>query len=169
VIGLQDVLSNFLDLLQEEVLLCQRLLTILKEERKALVLHALEDIIESTKQKETCLLELKLVEASRRALVDRLARVFQMEPGELDLFKLCSMADLPYSVQLQTGLLELNEIARQIQDFNRKNRAFLQSSLGRVQNCLSFLSTLGTDKKTYQPTGEWVRPDGYGRLFKRSV
>jgi flagellar biosynthesis/type III secretory pathway chaperone len=169
VIDVDGDLQGLLTLLQQEVALCEELISVLEKERECLKSYKVENLLESNKGKETCLIKIKMVEESRKSLIQRLARAFHIPPQELTLPELISIAEKPISSQLQTYHIRLTELTTQIQGFNQRNKEFLQSSVDQVNVCLSLLSSLGASKKVYQATGEMARPDGNGRLFSRSV
>lgn len=162
-------LKGLLTLLQQEVELCEELLFVLEKERESLKSYRIESLLESNKEKETCLIKIRMMEESRRSLIHRLAKEFRVSPDELTLSKLCSITEKPVSSQLETFYNRLTELTKQIQGFNQMNKEFLQASIEQVQVCLSLIGSLGADKKGYQATGEMAKPDGNGRLFNRSV
>ncbi len=167
-----DVDADFqglLTLLQQEVALCEALIFVLEKERECFKSYKIENLLESNKEKETCLIKIKMVEQSRKSLIQRLAKAFHVPPEELTLPELISIAEKPISSQLESYHIRLTELTTQIQGFNQRNKAFLQSSVAQVNVCLSLLSSLGAGNKVYQATGEMARPDGNGRLFSRSV
>lgn len=161
--------QGLLTLLRQEVALCEELIFVLENERECLKSYKIENLLESNKEKETCLIKIKMVEESRRSLIQRLAKAFHCQPDELTLPVLISITETPISSQLETYHTRLTELTRQIQGFNQRNKVFLQSSMDQVQICLSVLGSHGANKKVYQATGEMAKPDGNGRLFSRSV
>lgn len=124
-IDVKGEIQGLLTLLQQEVALFEELLFVVEKEREVVESYRIEDLLESSKEKETCLIKIKMVEESKRSLIHRLSREFNVTPDELTLSKLCSITDHPTSLQLETFHIRLTELMKQIQGLNQMNKESL--------------------------------------------
>lgn len=142
------ILEQIERLLAREFRLYQGLLAITKDERRALIAGALEDVNRLVRQKEDALEQLNTLEADRVSALSAWARA---RGGDATLLAL--MADIDDETaarfcRLREGILA---IASQLRDFGLANRALAQIALDRLEATRDYLIQVATPAPAYGP------------------
>lgn len=142
------ILEQIERLLAREFRLYQGLLAITKDERKALISGALEDVNRLVRQKEDALEQLNTLEADRVSALSAWARA---HGGEATLLSLMADVDDETAARfsrLREGILA---IASQLRDFGLANRALAQIALDRLEATRDYLIQVATPAPAYGP------------------
>jgi flagellar biosynthesis/type III secretory pathway chaperone len=129
------------NILSEQVSCYRTLMEVLRKEREHLVHFNAPGVETLSKEKDTIVLQLRLLEEERI----RLVRAFAAEraPGE-DL-SLQRLSQLTGDETLQKLRLQLISLLQGIVELNAFNRVLIERSSSVVKNALQFLSSLGVN------------------------
>lgn len=134
-------------ILTEQINAYRMLLDVLQRERECLVNLKPEVVETLSKEKDTIVLKLRLLEEERL----RLAGVFAQEKGiagELTLQRLCEVTgDNGFSHKRS----QLISLLQGISEFNEFNKILIERSANFVRRTLSFLDSYGLPAKKNQP------------------
>ncbi len=142
------ILEQIERLLAREFRLYQGLLAITKDERKALIAGALEDVNRLVRQKEDALEQLNTLEADRVSALSAWARA---HGGDATLLALMADVDDETAARfsrLREGILA---IASQLRDFGLANRALAQIALDRLEATRDYLIQVAAPAPGYGP------------------
>lgn len=164
--------QEFLDLLsvlEREGALCRELLSILKNEQAILRTQNLDKLLESNKEKETCLLRLRMCDESRQSIIKKLAKILAVAPESLDFHNLVKLSPNDLSGVIKNSIDDLKGLLVKIQTVNAENEQVVSFSLDHVQMCLSMFENLGFSEKTYQESGQMESVRRQGFIIDREV
>jgi len=147
-------LEKLLDLLEEEVGLCQGLLGALQREKRAVVDSKLTQLNETSKEKENLILKIRIMEEQRRRMLEKLAESLGLPVESLTLKKISRMVEELHSNRLMACHSKLWALIQSIQEVNQSNRSLLMHSIQLVKGSLSLLDNLMASGPVYYPTGE---------------
>jgi len=166
---LDSLLEELLTSLDKETALYQDLLILLRKEKQMVAGMALDDLNESNKEKETLMLQIRVFEEARLALIEKLAERLEISSDKLTLLSLCDMVKEPYSTELKTHRSNLLSLFHSIREVNRINDGLISHSLDCITGSLSLLSNLVSSGSTYLDTGRIQNGMRNGALIKGQV
>ncbi|MFA5072291.1 MAG: flagellar protein FlgN [Nitrospirota bacterium] len=137
-----NISNRIKDILHEQIRAYRILLDVLQRERAYLVQLNPEGVETLSKEKDTIILKLRLLEEERI----RLIRAFACEtgaPGDLTLQKLQEVTGDDAYAQLRSQMLSLIQA---IAEFNEFNKILIEKSAAFVRRTLGFLGTLGASQ-----------------------
>jgi flagella synthesis protein FlgN len=147
----QEIMSAVEAILVNEFRVCQSLLTVLQQERQALVQKDVETLSHLVDQKESLLDELGGDEESRRSLLEKLAQNYGIEKevlGLTDLLRRLQMTASERLYRLQEGIVALQG---KIRELNRANQALAEMNLERITALQDYLVSLHSSPSYYKP------------------
>ncbi|MDY6949944.1 MAG: flagellar protein FlgN [Thermodesulfobacteriota bacterium] len=162
---MQLLLGKFLGLLDDEIGLYGTLLLTLQREKRAVVASNLNALSESSKEKESLFLKIRILEEQRLALIGRLAQELAQEAQSLTLTKLAQLVEEPYATGIRNRQSSFLSLAQSIQEINLSNKALLDHSLDVVRGSLSLLHDLMPSCPFYYRTGKMPSGDQIGKLL----
>jgi flagellar biosynthesis/type III secretory pathway chaperone len=136
------------NILAEQVETYKVLHDLLKKERTSLVNIEAEKLEEISKEKDTVIMRLRLLEEERQ----RLTKKFVEENdfiGEISLQELGTLTGNSVFMELRSRLLSL---LQSIEEMNKFNSTLIDRSLNYIKTSTSFITTL-TKEETTQTTG----------------
>jgi flagellar biosynthesis/type III secretory pathway chaperone len=129
------------NILTEQIISYRTLLDLLQRERGSLVQLNAEEIEKISKEKDTIVLRLRLLEDERKRLVDTLsAETRNSDP--LTLQKLCEITG---DQDFQSIRLQLRSLLQSIEELNAFNMILIGRSLSFINNSMHFLGSFGVD------------------------
>ncbi len=162
----QEIMSAMEAVMVNEFRVCQSLLTVLQQERQALVKKDVESLSQLVEQKESLLDELGSNEETRRSCMEKLAQNSKSRNESMDLMDLLRNLQLTASerlYRLQEGIAALQS---KIRELNRANMALAQMNLERITALQEYLVSLFSSPSYYQPsagaTKTGLPPASYG-------
>ncbi|MDY6986467.1 MAG: flagellar protein FlgN [Thermodesulfobacteriota bacterium] len=166
---MEFLLGKFLGLLDDEIGLYGTLLLILQKEKRAVVGSNLKDLNESSKEKESLFLKVRILEEQRLTLLERLAQELEQEAQSLTLTKLSQLVAEPYATGIRNRQSSFLSLAQSIQEINLTNKALLDHSLDLVRGSLSLLNDLMPACPFYYRTGKMQPSDQIGKVLSGKV
>ena len=128
-------------ILSEQVSGYKMLLDILRRERESLVYFDPAGVETLSKEKDTIVLKLKLLEEERI----RLVHAFATDHAIADQFTLQKLTELTGDDTFQRLRLQLISLLQGIMEMNEFNRFLIVRSSGMVKNALAFLGSIGVN------------------------
>jgi len=147
----QEIMSAMEAIMVNEFRVCQSLLTILQQERQALVKKDIDTLSHLVEQKESLLDELGSDEESRRSLMEKLSQNSGLQNEALglpDMLRRMQMTASERLYRLQDGIVALQS---KIRELNRANLALAQMNVERITALQEYLLSLFSSSSYYQP------------------
>ncbi|UCG07305.1 MAG: flagellar protein FlgN [Desulfobacterales bacterium] len=163
------ILDTFLGLLEQQTELFQVLLTVIDDERNAVIAANLEKLNEAGKIKENLLLKLRILEEQRKHLLAKLADHLHQPVEALTLAKLSQLVAEPYAHRLAGCRSMLAELIRKIRKANEDNRDLFAHSLNLVKSSINLINNLMSSSPVYFRTGNIHRRDHTGKILYSEV
>lgn len=149
-------LEDLAAVLGQETEKYERLLRLIRRESSLITKGNLQAVAELVKQKETLVLELKVMQEARVALMSRVSAAYGIPLAELTLFRLIDLVPTSHA-KLYGGLLKrLAFLASRLAEENDGNKALLDRLVGYVRGSLSSLTSIVTPVPMYQEDGSLV-------------
>lgn len=137
-------LDDLAMVLEQEAEKYQRLLTLLRQERGLIIKGNLQTLAELVKQGETHVLELKMIEEARLALLGRISAEAGIPLAELTLQGLIDRASPVYAQRFQALRERLTVLVTQLDTENEVNRVLLGRGVACMQDSLSLMTVMGS-------------------------
>lgn len=161
-----EIMSAIEAVMVNEFRVCQSLMTVLQQERQALIQKDVDALSHLMEEKESLLDELGSGEESRRTHMEKLAQTNSAVDASTTLTDLLRRLQLTAServYRLQEGIYALQS---KIRELNRANHALAEMNLERITGLQEYLVTLYSTPSHYQPVGatlsENLPPASYG-------
>ena len=138
--SIDRVVEKFVGLLDEELALYDELLVVLQREKSALVNSQLFALNECTKEKESIILKIRVLDEQRIYFLTSLAELLECPADVLTLTRLSELIPEPYATQLQVRQKNLETIVLEIQ------RHKIQFHLEILQPCHKILFRLNNER-----------------------
>jgi hypothetical protein len=132
------------NILSEQVSGYQMLMEVLRREREYLVHFNAAGVEALSKEKDTVVLQLRLLEEERI----RLVRAFAADRKLDEDLSLQRLVEITGDEAFQRLRLQLISLLQGIVELNEFNRVLIERSSGVVKNALQFLSSLGVNLNT---------------------
>lgn len=146
-------LDNLVAVLEQEAEKYQRLLTLLRQERGLIIQGNLQALTELVKQGETLVLELKVIEEARLAMLGRISAEAGIPLAELTLPGLIDRVASAHAPTLRTLHDWLTFLVAQLTAENEMNRALLGRSIASMQDSLSLMTKVMSPVPIYLEDG----------------
>jgi len=166
---MDSLLDRLLDLLEGETGLYRSLLSVLKDENKAVVSASLEQLNKSRKEKEDLLLKIQVLEEQKVGMLEDLAGLFGCCPEDLTMTGLSRLVDEPLSERLRGCRSNLLALTQGIREVNNTSKALLMHSSELVKESLSLINSLIASNSVYYRNGRIQGGDRGGRMFSGKV
>ena len=162
-------IKKLIGVLQEECKLYGFLITMAAREKDAAIKLDIEMLNESGKDKESCLLKLKNLEAERVQIHTRLAKELGYSTTDLTLSKLAKMQNEPYSGELKACSAELRRLLENLNRQNRHNQDLFTHSLELLRGSYNLLGNLTGMTPVYYSSGNMKAKRMAGNLLHDNV
>jgi flagellar biosynthesis/type III secretory pathway chaperone len=150
------LLDNVAQVLGRETEKYEALLRLLRQERGLIVKGNLQALSELVKRKETLVLELKVLQEARLALMTKVSAMYGIPMVELTLFRLIDFVPASYATSYRELLDRLAVLATELVEENNWNAALLDRSVAYARSSLSFLTSALSPVPLYQVDGSVV-------------
>ncbi|MCZ7626142.1 MAG: flagellar protein FlgN [Candidatus Methylomirabilota bacterium] len=147
------LLEDLAHVLEQETEKYETLLRLLRQERGLIVEGDLAALSELIKRKETLVLELKMIQEARAALVARASVEYGIPLVELTLYRLADLIPASQAPSYRRLLDRLTLVAGALAEENGWSAALLDRSLMYMKGSLSFLASAMTPVPLYQGDG----------------
>ena len=164
-----NVYDSFLDLLDGEAALYRALLSVLQEEKKAIIGANLGELGKTGKKKEKLLLKIRIIEEQRHVMIKDLAESLRCPPHDITITKLADFVEAPYAVRFKRLCSDLLPLAKTVRDINDGNKALLRHSVELVKSSFAFLNNLITANAVYHSSGRMQQTNQSGKVLRGSV
>jgi hypothetical protein len=144
-----SVFDNIKSILTEQVIGFRTLTDILRKERECLVRFNPAEVEDLSKEKDTIVLKLRLLEEERV----RLFRAFAEDHAIPEQSALKKLTEITGDDSFQRLRLQLVSLLQGIVELNEFNRVLIERSSGLVKNALAFLGSLGVATNTTHNQG----------------
>jgi flagellar biosynthesis/type III secretory pathway chaperone len=134
-----SVEQSIKNILSEQVAGYRTLMEVLRREREYLVHFNAPGVEALSKEKDTVVLQLRLLEEERI----RLVHAFAIDRDLAEGLSLQRLAEITGDETFQKLRLQLISLLQGIVELNEFNRVLIERSSGVVKNALQFLSSLG--------------------------
>jgi hypothetical protein len=161
--------DDFLNLLDGEAALYRALLSVLEEEKIAIIGSNLGELGKTGKKKEKLLLKIRTIEEQRQIMIKNLAQSLRCSHHDLTITKLAELVETPYSIRFKGLCSDLLPLAKTIRDVNDGNKALLRHSVALVRSSFAFLNNLITANAVYHRSGRMQQNHQSGKVLSGSV
>jgi flagellar biosynthesis/type III secretory pathway chaperone len=159
------ILEKFLGLLEQQTELYGLLLTVIDDEKNAVLAANLVKLNEAGKAKENLLLKLRILEEQRKHLLDKLAAHLKQPVETLTLAKLSYLVGQPHAHRLADCRSILLNLIGKIRQANEDNRDLFAHSLNLVRASVNLINSLMSSSPVYFRTGNIHCRDHIGKIL----
>ena len=163
------LLNQLLSLLEGETDLYRSLLSVLQDEKKAVVDSEVSRLNETSKEKENLLLKIRILEEQRLRTLETLSEPLGYPPRDLTLTKLSQIVADPFSSGFKDCYSKLSSLTQSIQEINQSNRGLLIHSVELIKGSLTLLNNLKGSTPVYYRTGEIQMGDQSGKVVSGRI
>lgn len=142
-----SILDNIKNILSEQMIGYRNLLGLLQREKESLLNVNPTAVEIISKEKDTLVLRLKLLEEERIRLTKKFADD-RLNVGDVSLRRLF---ELTGDETLNIMRLQMVSLTQSIAELNGFNRTLIEQSLGFIRNSLNFLDVFGLSPKRDKP------------------
>ena len=171
VIELNLLLEELIGVLEDQSDLHQSLISVLLDEKAAIVGSKLIELYKANKEKEALILKIKKLEDKRFDLVLTLANLLDAERDDLNLEKLSNITNEPYSSRLNHCRKKTKLSISKVKELNDGNKMLLTNSIKFIRGSLTLFNNLMTSRSNavYYPSGRIENRDHSGRVFSEEI
>ena len=168
---MNSLLEELIGVFEDQADLHQSLISVLRDEKAAIVGSKLFGLNKANKEKETLILKIKKLEDKRSDLVSTLANSLDDESHDLTLEKLCKITNEPYSSRLNSCRENIMLSISKVKELNDGNKILLTNSIEFIRGSLTFFNNLMTSRynAVYYPSGKIENRDHSGRVFSEEI
>ena len=148
-----SIVDNIKSILSEQIAAYRTLVEILRRERECLVNFNPAGVESLSKEKDTIVLKLRLLEEERSRLVRAFAESHTI--GDQAAFQ--KLVEVTGDDTFPRLRLQLTSLLQSIMELNGFNRVLIERSSSVVRNALSFLGSIGVNVSTNQTGGHFSR------------
>jgi len=159
---LEDKFSHLLEILEKEVNLFNEFLTLLQRERQYMIDLSLDKLHECHNQKETIVLNLKVLEDARADLISEIHDDNQTTTTTLSM--IIDKAPARYKTGMESCQSNLRSLVDSIREINQINGILADRAINYTRNSLSFLNRLISQLPVYHASGRMVHENKTGTL-----
>ena len=155
----EEIFADLGKILQQETQVYESILGITKQERQIIIKGSPEEMLQSNKQKDTSLMEIKILEEARQAVVKKLSKRLGIPVGQLTLSALMERLHPVYQQRFSEQSTQLRETIAELKQTHQTNSALLKHSLSFVRDWLHLLLVFGGGGSTYGSDGMVQGPE----------
>lgn len=165
------LLEELIGVLEDQSDLHQSLISVLRDEKSAIVGSKLFELNKANKEKESLILKIKKLEEKRLDLVSTQANSLDDESDDLTLEKLCKVTNEPYSSRLNHCRENIMSSISKMKELNDGNKILLTNSIKFIRGSLTLFNNLMTSRSNavYYPSGKIENRDHSGRVFSEEI
>lgn len=159
---MDDKFAGLMEILDKEVELLREFMVLLQRERQYMIDLSLDRLHECHNQKETIILNLKVLEDSRLDLIAAINGSNQSTFPTLTM--IIEKAPARYKKGLDASRSNLRSLVDSIRELNQINGILADRAISYTRNSLSFLNRLIHQLPVYLPSGRMGQHNNAGRL-----
>ncbi|MFQ5454944.1 MAG: flagellar protein FlgN [Nitrospirota bacterium] len=156
---------KLITILKEEITLYQIFLDLLERERNIVAHFSLEDMYENNNQKETVLLQIKVLEESRISLVESFGEILDIPREEITISMLCAYIYEPYRTELKECHQRLSALINSIKEVNQVNSILIDRSISFLRDSFSLINSFSQSSLLYHSSGKIEEQEENGRIL----
>jgi flagellar biosynthesis/type III secretory pathway chaperone len=134
-----SIIDSIKSILIEQTRSYRGLVSLLQRERECLINLDADEVENLSKEKDTILLRLRLLEEERIRLIKK----YSADNGNAGSVSLQSLSDLTADNDFQLVRSQLTSLLQSIQELNDFNMILIERSLSAVRNSVGFLESFG--------------------------
>ena len=156
-------------LLEKEASLYQKLLSLIYDERSALIESDLEKLNAAGKEKENLYLKLRILDEQCSQLLSQLARKVGCPKTELTVTRLSEVLSAPYAERLTDCSRNLVSLLERVQKANRHNRGLFSHSMELIRGSFNMFKNLLASGPIYYRNGDIQRSNRGGAFLHNDI
>lgn len=153
-LNIDQLLSELITILEEEVEEFNKLLDLLLDQKSLLVDGNFEDLYPNMKKQENLTLKMKNLEINRRQKAKLLAQKLSIPIEELTITRLTQMVGDKYLVKLYKLKESLTSVVDKINYINKENKLLMEHALRIIRENIKHLVGIGDLKSLYDKSGK---------------
>ncbi len=161
--------DDFLNLLDGEVALYRELLSVLEDEKNAIIGSNLGELGKIGNEKEKLLLKIRTIDEQRQIMIKDFAQSLKCSHHDLTITKLAELVETPYALRFKRLCSDLLPLAKTIRDVNDGNKALLRHSVALVRSSFAFLNSLIAANAVYHRSGKMQQYHQSGKVLRGSI
>ncbi len=162
---MDDKFITLLEILEKEVDLYKEFLSLLQAERQYMIDLSLDRLHECSNHKETLILNLQILEVSRKDVIALILNGQQY--GIPTLAMIIEIAPMRYRKGLDACRSNLLSLVNSIREINQINGILADRVINYTRNSLSFLNRLAYELPVYHSSGRMEQEKKSGRLVSK--
>lgn len=162
-----EYLEELISILEEETLLYQSFLPILKEERGSIASFSVDHLNAIVSKKLELVAAIRAAEGTRGAIVGSISDSLNVNNIEFTISYLINILPEPHASRLRNCAQRLSSLVGEVSEFNKDNGVLIERSLRYINDSINILSGLAEERHTYSPSSSNYNPvhNGFGRVF----
>lgn len=165
-----QIYSNLVECLEQEVTLYRTMLDIVRREHEILVASKMDDLIENNQAKDALVMKIRSNDRIREKRVKEISMLLKIKSEPVRLLEIASHLNQAQGDKLRAIHTTLDLLIRRIKEHNEKNDGLIQSALRTIQGALEDLKTSLEGQKTYANEGNVEKaPITTGRFVSREA
>ena len=169
ILPMNSSVQQLVALLEKEANLYQALLSLIFDERNALIDSDLARLNAAGKEKENLYLKLRILEEQRSQLLTQLARMMACPSSELTLSRLSQKLTTPYADRLNDCSRNLVSLLEKVQKASRHNKGLFNHSIELIRGSFNLFSNLLASGPVYYRTGDIQKSNHTGAFLCNDV
>jgi len=159
--ALAKLLDRLISVIGDEALLFEKFLELLEQQQKALIENDTDELKSVTTRLQQIVSQSQKLEAERVATIEEI-RCQAGEESDLDVARICDMADSARSSRLHSFRNTMLDLYGRIEDTRMRNGLLIEQSMKQIQNSIDIIGRITTQKETDHKhgsfSGEFRRP-----------
>lgn len=148
----EKLLDKLITVIGEEALLFEEFLGLLEVQQRALINSKADELTAVTSQLQRVVSRSRELEAQRAVAVEDI-RLYGGAEEDLNVAKICDMADPRRSVQLKHLRETILGLYSQIEEMRMRNGLLVEQSAEQIRHTLEVIGRVPTNKDVYQRQG----------------
>jgi flagellar biosynthesis/type III secretory pathway chaperone len=165
----EELIAELMDVVQQEVRVCQQILESVEQEQDALVHHDIDPIRSAVQAQNQLTARAAALEKIRMGIVARLSGQLEEDPSALTLKRLIARVGGPEAERLRGMREALIDAHERIQRANRHNALLIRQSMKYVDRTLNILSGDDASVGVYAGSGKLETRKSSGQAVVNQV
>lgn len=161
----ENIFSSLIEILKKELVVYQELKSTIIYEKKILKKPILDELNHNNAVKENIILKARMLAETRKNVLKKIARNFDLSPDGVKLTQLAGYAGATQRKEIEEIKDNLALIAREINVLNDANKKLLDTSLICVQSSLDFIGSIMSQGGVYMESGKIKTMQNNGRFL----
>jgi flagellar biosynthesis/type III secretory pathway chaperone len=148
----EELLDRLISVIREEAILFEKFLRLMEQQQQALINNDAETLRNATEELHGVVGRSFKLEKDRAEVVEEI-RVVEGTMGDLNVSKICDMADENRSTQLKNLRETILGLYSNIEEIRMRNGLLVEQSLDQIRHTMELLGHIPARKETYQQKG----------------